>query len=72
MAREEGFRTGKQAAGSKPTPSAAAGGEDVSTKVKGIMNQAYQMMASEFKKKESFETQQILKIVVTTIKVKYL
>ena len=43
--------------------------EEVQTKVKAIMNQTYQTMASRFKAKDSFERKEILSILVTTIKV---
>ena len=38
-------------------------------KVKAIMNQTYQTLATKFKTRESFETKEILSILVTTIKV---
>lgn len=43
--------------------------EEVQTKVKAIMNQTYQVMATRFKVKESFETKEILSILVASIKV---
>lgn len=43
--------------------------EDVSTKVKSIMNQAYQMMAAKFKTKDSYQSKEILSIIVTVVKV---
>lgn len=42
---------------------------DISSKVKGIMNQAYQMLASKFKAKDSYTTREILGIIVAVIKV---
>ena len=42
---------------------------EIGTKVKAIMNQAYQMMATKFRAKENFETKEILSIVVNVIKV---
>ncbi len=44
--------------------------EEVQTRVKAIMNQTYQVMATRFKTKESFETREILSILVTSIKVR--
>ena len=43
--------------------------EDVGTKVKSIMNQAYQMMAAKFKTKDSYESKEILAIIVSIVKV---
>ena len=69
-AREEGLRKGKEA-----PPTSGGGGlgeEEVSTRVKAIMNQAYQTLAGKFKAKESFETKEILAILVSVIKVRAL
>ena len=44
--------------------------EDVGTKVKSIMNQAYQMMAAQFKTKDSYESKEILSIIVAIVKVR--
>ena len=49
---------------------AAAPREDVATKVKSIMNQAYQMMAAKFKTKDSYSSQEILAIIVGVVKVR--
>ncbi len=49
---------------------AAAPREDVTTKVKSIMNQAYQMMAAKFKTKDSYSSQEILAIIVGVVKVR--
>ena len=43
--------------------------EDVGTKVKSIMNQAYQMMAAKFKTKDSYQSKEILSIIVAVVKV---
>lgn len=42
------------------------------TKVKSIMNQAYQKMASKFKTKDSYDSKEILAILVGIIKVRTL
>ena len=42
---------------------------DVTIKVKAIMNQAYQSMASKFKTKDSYSSKEILGIIVAIIKV---
>ena len=79
LARSEGFKEG-QAAVQRETPQTQAvpsappmaGGvspEEVQMKVKAIMNQTYQTLATRFKTQESFETKEILNILVTTIKV---
>lgn len=44
--------------------------DDVGTKVKSIMNQAYQMMAAKFKTKESYDSKEILAIIVGVVKVR--
>lgn len=44
--------------------------EDVGTKVKSIMNQAYQMMAAKFKAKDSYQSREILGIIVAVVKVR--
>ncbi len=59
----------KKAESSRGGASAPASG-DVATKVKAIMNQAYQMMASKFKTKDSYTSKEILGINVGIIKVR--
>lgn len=53
--------------GAKSTSGASA--QDVSTKVKTIMNQTYQMMSSKFKTKDSYQSKEILVLIVNVIKV---
>ena len=70
LARVEGFRSGKEEGQAKATPtSGGLGEEEVGTRVKAIMNQAYQNLAAKFKTKDSFETKEILAILVSVIKV---
>ena len=59
----------KAAIGNSP---AAAPKEDVSTKVKSIMNQAYQMMAAKFKTKDTYQSKEILAVIVGVVKVRRL
>ena len=72
VAREEGLKEGQS---KRASPAAAAGGgggasqEEVATKVKAIMNQAYQTLAAKYKAKETFQSKEILSILVTAIKV---
>ncbi len=44
--------------------------EEVQRKIKAIMNQTYQVMAARFKAKPSFESKEILTILITSIKVR--
>ena len=78
--KEEAYRAGQEAARQQapPTitstlqqapPSDGVSMEQIQTKVKVIMNQAYQTMAMKFKAKKSFETKEILSILVASIKV---
>ena len=57
----------------RASPAPAAGGgaskEEVATKVKAIMNQAYQTLAAKYKAKETFQSKEILSILVAAIKV---
>lgn len=79
LARSEGYREGQaavqretprtQAVTSVPPTASGVSLEEVQMKVKAIMNQTYQTLASKFKTRESFETKEILSILVTTIKV---
>ena len=72
VAREEGLKEGQS---KRASPAAAAGGgggasqEEVATKVKAIMNQAYQTLAAKYKAKETFQSKEILAILVAAIKV---
>ena len=45
--------------------------EEVQAMVKTIMNQTYQTLATKFKAKETFESKEILSILLATIKVWY-
>lgn len=76
--QEAGFTAGKQAGYKaeveRETPqmapqTAPPSPEEVQMKVKAIMNQTYQTLAAKFKTKETFESREILSILVTTIKV---
>lgn len=70
LARNEGFHAGKEEGNLSDTPSSGGlGEEEVGTRVKAIMNQAYQNLAAKFKAKDSFETKEILSILVSVIKV---
>ena len=57
----------------RASPAPAAGGgaskAEVATKVKAIMNQAYQTLATKYKAKETFQSKEILAILVAAIKV---
>ena len=57
----------------RASPAPATGGgaskEEVATKVKAIMNQAYQTLAAKYKAKETFQSKEILSILVAAIKV---
>ena len=56
--------------GARGSGSAAAPAiTDVATKVKSIMNQAYQMMATKFKTKDTYPSKEILAVIVSVIKV---
>ncbi len=69
-ARDEGYLRGKEAGRAEAPPtSGGQGGGDVGTRVKAIMNQSYQTLAGKFKSKESFESKEILAILVNVIKV---
>ena len=84
MAREEGFKAGQESglkAGQaavqrevpllQAAPPAPPSAEEVQRKVKTIMNQTYQALASKFRGKESFQSKEILTILVNTIKVRH-
>ena len=71
VAREEGLKEGQS---TRASPAAAGGGggvsqEEVATKVKAIMNQAYQTLATKYRAKETFQSKEILSILVAAIKV---
>ena len=75
-ARSEGYQEGQAAAQKEVAQTQAAAPttasvppEVIQMKVKAIMNQTYQTLATKFKTRESFETKEILNILVTTIKV---
>ena len=53
----------------KTPPTSSGSGEDVGLKVKSIMNQAYQKMAAKFKTKDSYESKEILGVIVSVVKV---
>ena len=67
-AREEGLKQGQSSA-ARATPAAGASKEEVATKVKAIMNQAFQTLSAKYKAKATFESKEILSILVTAIKV---
>ena len=78
--QESGFKAGQTAvqkevpllhAAPPAPPSAPPSAEEVQRKVKTIMNQAYQSLASKFRGKESFQSKEILTILVNTIKVRH-
>ncbi len=52
----------------KTSPSTGSG-EDVGPKVKSIMNQAYQKMSAKFQTKDSYESKEILGVIVNVVKV---
>ncbi len=60
----------KATIGTTPTSAAGAPKEEVGTKVKSIMNQAYQMMVAKFKTKDSYQSKEILTIIVGVVKVR--
>ena len=74
VAREEWLKEGQS---TRASPAAAGGGgggrgvsqEEVATKVKAIMNQAYQTLAAKYRAKETFQSKEILAILVAAIKV---
>ena len=71
VAREEGLKEGQS---TRASPAATGGGggvsqEEVATKVKAIMNQAYQTLATKYRAKETFQSKEILSILVAAIKV---
>ena len=57
-------------AGARSSSDSLASAKDVSTKVKSIMNQAFQMMSGKFKTKDSYLSKEILGIVMNVIKVR--
>ena len=58
--------------GARSSSSSLPSTEDVNAKVKAIMNHAFQMMSGKFKTKDSYQSKEILAIIVNVIRVRLL